>query len=106
MWFPALGAFLRFANDHIITVGAGNGTANKQNIVAITHLNHFQILGRAPHLAHVTWHSHPAHNGAWEKALTDGPGAAMPSFSAVRGIAAAKTMPFDNPFETAPFRHA
>src|ERR1043166_184587 len=106
MRVPGFGAFFGFANDYVIAIRAGNCTANEQHVVGIAHLNHFQVLGGAADLAHVTRHSHTAHDGAWEKALANRARAPMPSFSAVGGITAGEMMALDHALESPPFGHA
>ena len=89
--FPALRAFLGFADDDVIAFRAGNRALDEQQIVRLAHLDDFEILRGAPHLAHVAGHLHAAHDRAGEQALADGAGAAMPALGAVRRIAAGET---------------
>ena len=106
MWFPALGAFLGFADDDVITFGAGNRATNKQEVVGFADLDDFQVLGSALDLAHMAGHLHPAHDSAWEQALADCAGAAMPPFGAVGRITTAKPVAADDTFEAAALGHA
>jgi hypothetical protein len=106
VWTPTLGPFLRLANHNIITFRPGYRAFDEQQVFGLAHLDNFQVLGGAPHLAHVAGHAHAAHDGAGEQALTDGARAPMPTLGAVGGVTSGKTMAFYNAFEAAALGHS
>ena len=83
MGFPALGPFFGFTNDNVIAVRAGNGTFDQEQIVRLADLNHFEVLGGSPDLAHMPGHFHSAHDRSGKETLADGARAPMPAFGSV-----------------------
>src|SRR5262249_38042010 len=71
MWFPALGTFLGFTNDNIVTLGARDCAANEENVVGLAYLNDLEVLTGTLNLSHVTGHTHPAHDCARKQALAN-----------------------------------
>src|SRR5580765_1012918 len=106
MWLPALGSFLGFANDNVITLGPGDCTTNQEDVVGFAHLNNFEILAGALNLTHVTGHAHAAHDRAGEQALADCARAAMPAFGPVSRVATGERMAANDAFKAAAFGDA
>src|SRR6516164_2464505 len=100
MRFPALGAFLRFTDNHVIAVRTGDGAFDQKHVLVFTHLNDLKVLRCATNLAHVTGHFHSAHDRAWEQTLANCTRAAMPALRAVSRVAAAERVTPDDAFET------
>src|SRR6185369_4564811 len=104
--FPALWTFLGFTDNDVIAFRARDRAFDQQKVFRFAHLDDFQVLRRALHLAHVTGHAQSALHRTGKQALADGAAAAMPAFGTVRGVTTLETMAFDNAFETAALHDA
>src|SRR5690348_1749408 len=103
MRFPAFGLLLGFTDNNVIAIGPWYRALNQQQVLRLSHLDHFQVLSRPAHLAHMPRHVHAAHDRAREQALTDRARAAMPPFSAVRRVTSGKMVALHHTLESPPF---
>ena len=53
MRLPALGAFLRLADHHIITFGSGDRTPDENDVFLLANLKNLQVLRRAADLPQI-----------------------------------------------------